>query len=315
MNPGLDRHDWLEPFRQASDSQPIPPDGHCVEDDEFLACWTQNLLSPREHQDLVDHLAICPHCRREVAEMTRAGVLVWQSDQATVARPARRPRRLWHWCVLSAAALLLVSATIYWWASPVDHQRAELAFRAAKAPRAIGALVTYDYELTGQSPSMSIKEADPGLEGRLKLHAARNPHDLVAQLELGYYYLEQDMLTEAKPQFEYVRDKNPRSVLALLGLGMAEFIQADRLQSEEKWADAQRKLEAAEAAFRDALTLAPDDPDAQLNWGILQQYLGNSGEATRMFEQVYPRTTDPKIREKLEAWLRRPGTAPPAAGE
>lgn len=65
----------LEILRRAADSQPIPEQGHFVDDDELLACWSAGLLSPQEQRSILDHLAICPTCRHEVAERIRQGLL------------------------------------------------------------------------------------------------------------------------------------------------------------------------------------------------------------------------------------------------
>lgn len=123
-------------LRMAADAQPAPTEGHFVEDDELLTCWSQGLLAPDEHERLIEHLAICPRCRNEVADLIRAGVLEFpeagaeeDAEQAPAAaveaaslRSAAVPRKSWFslpWTrVALAASILVCLGGIAWLLSP-----------------------------------------------------------------------------------------------------------------------------------------------------------------------------------------------------
>ena len=70
------RHEMLlELFRAAADSQPIPDGPHVVDDDELLTSWSLGLLSTSQHDRMLDHLAVCPRCRKELGELVREGII------------------------------------------------------------------------------------------------------------------------------------------------------------------------------------------------------------------------------------------------
>jgi hypothetical protein len=50
-----------------------PP--HPAGDDDLLLDWSLGNLSPKRQRQLLEHLAVCPACRREIAAMVRLGVL------------------------------------------------------------------------------------------------------------------------------------------------------------------------------------------------------------------------------------------------
>lgn len=300
--------DLLELLRQASDQQPIPTDGHFVEDDELLACWAQDLLSPREHREIIDHLSLCPRCRREVADMIRAGVL--DPPPAQVDGRRRGSRRAWVGLVLAVAAVLLVGLGVAWWTLPRGSQRAELALRRAaeqraREPRAIGALLAYDCEIDGPSLTAATAQPDPAREQQLETQYRENPRDPLTLLELGLYHLEQHELDKAHDWFEDALTANPKSILAHLGLGMAAFQRYVDLKQNGDEEAARRQLSAAGKEFRTALDMAPDDLDAQLNWGIYLRHTGDLEGAKSYFRAVLARTTNPQIRAHLDAWLKR----------
>jgi|GEM_PF-1706943 len=49
---------------------------HPRDDEDLLLDWSLGDLSPERHRQLLDHLAACPACRREIAAMVSAGALV-----------------------------------------------------------------------------------------------------------------------------------------------------------------------------------------------------------------------------------------------
>ena len=50
--------------------------GHVSDDEDLLLDWVAGDLSVEQHQSIVDHIADCPSCRREIAAMVQAGALV-----------------------------------------------------------------------------------------------------------------------------------------------------------------------------------------------------------------------------------------------
>lgn len=66
-------------FRAAftSDAGTFDPEQyHPVDDDELLIEWSVGDLDERRHRAVLDHLAECSYCRRELADMIQAGALV-----------------------------------------------------------------------------------------------------------------------------------------------------------------------------------------------------------------------------------------------
>ena len=49
---------------------------HPADDDDLLLDWSQGQLSSDQHRELIEHVAHCPSCRREIAAMVRVGALV-----------------------------------------------------------------------------------------------------------------------------------------------------------------------------------------------------------------------------------------------
>lgn len=112
-------------FRQAADNQTVPSGPHVADDEELLACWADDLLSAPERDRLVEHLSQCPPCRRQVAEMLRAGVIHFTESPAATGGYQQpepepvvlRPSRWWQapaarWAGLAAAASLLVAVML-----------------------------------------------------------------------------------------------------------------------------------------------------------------------------------------------------------
>ena len=72
--------------RHPSPSSSLAP--HPIDDEEVLVAWSLDELRPERHQDLLDHLAACPACRREITAMVRLGILeLPTSDEPVSAQP------------------------------------------------------------------------------------------------------------------------------------------------------------------------------------------------------------------------------------
>jgi len=93
---------------------------HPIDDEDLLLDWSAGDLAPERHEQLLDHLAACPTCRREIAAMVRAGALVLPHVDASLRdavplaeRAAYGPwrrRSIFALVVALAASLLLVFA-------------------------------------------------------------------------------------------------------------------------------------------------------------------------------------------------------------
>ena len=58
---------------------------HPVDDDELLIEWSLGDLDTGRHQSVLQHLAECSYCRRELAAMCRAGAMTFPDDEMLAA--------------------------------------------------------------------------------------------------------------------------------------------------------------------------------------------------------------------------------------
>ena len=100
-----------------------PGQDHPLDNDELLIDWSVGDLDATRHRAVLDHLAECSYCRRELADMIRAGALVLpeqmdEEDADNVAEPiatVRRdrlnasPHRNIRYAIAAIAASLLVA--------------------------------------------------------------------------------------------------------------------------------------------------------------------------------------------------------------
>jgi len=67
------------------ESRPTALDSpHPMDDEDLLLDWSAGDLPAERHEQLLDHLAACPACRREIAAMVRAGALVLPDVEASL---------------------------------------------------------------------------------------------------------------------------------------------------------------------------------------------------------------------------------------
>jgi len=75
---------FKEALRKDQASRPIPEGPHFVDDDETLACLSDDCLSLNERRKIREHFLVCPRCQSEFAAMLRAGVVTlpqsWAED-------------------------------------------------------------------------------------------------------------------------------------------------------------------------------------------------------------------------------------------
>ena len=65
------------------DGGPIAPEKyHPIDDEDLLYDWSVGDLEATRHRRVLDHLARCSDCRKELACMLRVGALAfsWQAD-------------------------------------------------------------------------------------------------------------------------------------------------------------------------------------------------------------------------------------------
>jgi hypothetical protein len=291
--PDHDRDVVLRLLRAASDGQAIPAEGHLVEDEETLACWEAGLLTPRQRQEIVAHLAECPRCRRELAGMMRRGEFQWiePEPEVTPARAAGRRRLVAVWLPLAVAASLLVAVGLLGRRSWVSGGRHGIEPGSALALR--GKISDYGYLLDGQSAAKGFAPANAELERqRQALRAATeaDPDDRTARLAYGEVLLRVDEPAEAARVFAPLVGADPRDPAARLGLGLARFLGGE---IAEAWAE-----------FEAVLAVDPGHTAARLNAAACLAQLGRPAEAERYWKQVLAVTTDAELRARIEQTMR-----------
>ncbi|MBM4091624.1 MAG: tetratricopeptide repeat protein [Planctomycetes bacterium] len=125
----LSDDDFHKVLQRATSDRPDPREGHFTDDDELLTCLASGLLRPEEHRRLVEHLADCGECRRELAAMVRDGVLEFDplaTEAESPVEPVRPPetrRRFMRSTVLplAVAAALLVCIGLLWRSAGKDE--------------------------------------------------------------------------------------------------------------------------------------------------------------------------------------------------
>ena len=103
-------------FRSVLDDQAEPDSPHVVDDDNLLARWDADLMTADDRRQIIDHLAVCPRCRHELADLVRAGVIA-PIDRAGLPLRQRDRRRLISpatWTIAIAASLLVAMGGILW---------------------------------------------------------------------------------------------------------------------------------------------------------------------------------------------------------
>ena len=108
----------LEIFTSAANAGPIPDGPHFVDDDEELISWSVGELTDQRHSAILEHMAECTYCRKEVAAMIRAGAITLpemeeepagQEHIATPSKPLTGSRSGWTWAAMAVAATVLIA--------------------------------------------------------------------------------------------------------------------------------------------------------------------------------------------------------------
>lgn len=102
---------------------------------------------------------------------------------------------------------------------------------------------------------------------------AIDPNDLTARLNLANMYTESNRLADANEHYQYILQKNPQHVGALVGLAV---INRKRGRYKEALAD-----------YEEALKIDPDNRQLHYNMGLLHDYYLNQPEEARGHYQRY----------------------------
>ncbi len=99
-----------EVFRRASAVDGGTDAKHVADDEALMLDWSVGDLRPEQRAAILDHLADCPRCRREVAAMVRAGALLPEAENLGSRPVAARMRPAVIVGTLAAIAAVLVLA-------------------------------------------------------------------------------------------------------------------------------------------------------------------------------------------------------------
>jgi tetratricopeptide (TPR) repeat protein len=140
---------------------------HFTEDDELLTCLGQGLLGPKERQEIVEHLAVCPRCCKQLAELIRSGVVELSEDVPAVRVKVPAARRVITWARLAVAASILVCCGLLWWVSGLSPSERLLA--------------QAETELKAGNPAGALEGTERALGESLRPEAAARARSLAEQ--------------------------------------------------------------------------------------------------------------------------------------
>lgn len=150
-----------------------------------------------------------------------------------------------------------------------------------------GFLITTNQNIdSGREDSLS--DLDPALAAKLKPLLDRldaNPDDAAAMVNIGFSYFEVASFREAIRNFENARKIEPKSVNALVGLGMA--LQATGRRDE------------AGPVLDEALSYEPDNSFAKIRKAYFLAEVDKNDEALKLLEEVQATETDPDLKASV----------------
>lgn len=161
---------------------------------------------------------------------------------------------------------------------------------------------------------------------------AAHPNFPLALNELGLQYLKLKQMDKAAETYEALLKLKPADAAGHLNLGIALYNQGITLVGQQKWDDAQKKLDASEAQLREAIKLNHPGPAAHYYLGMLlikfkafdeaqkelELAISNGGEnlalAHKFLGGVYMSTHKNKeAADELEKYLKLEPKAPDAS--
>lgn len=294
---------------------------------EDLYDHVENRLSARKLREVEAHLAQCSDCVESLAMLLRAERPASREEEGELARaipsspaarvaelrdaiersrPARARGAAIEWKpLLVALALLLVVTTSglfvysrYWLPAQSRRIAAETLSALVELRQATGRIpLRYITQLERASVTRSAfddtGETEEQLERNLRRAVERAPEP-EALLTLGLLLLDDGQLDEAQDLFERVLELEPRSVGALNGLAVIDYVRADR-GAGDSYAMLQRGL----ARLREAQAADPDDLRPLYNLGKFYEALGMKSAEIQAWARYLKR--DPSSRWGEEA--------------
>ena len=216
-------------FSAALDSQPAVDGPHIAVDTELLSRWSTGDLTEDEHASLLDHLAECNACRREIARMMQIGEIhlsevVEDDSQAepvtTVADfdGSQISNTRIAWTALVLAASVIIAA----WLLQTPHQ--EDAFLLAQ----VDPLGEFEALLSGTAVkgANGLPLLDPEVQKRdedFRQSLVESPDDVAILINYGQFLLEQRRFDRAEEQFQLAWELGSYRALAEFGLGLVDF--------------------------------------------------------------------------------------------
>jgi tetratricopeptide (TPR) repeat protein len=266
--------------------------GHLAADDFYD--FIQERLPRRRRAEVTTHLENCADCAETLAMIVRAERPASPEEEALLARipepsfnevlaglhsaiaataPGSRPRKTDWKTLLVAATLFLGLATASWYVYtkiwlPEESRRiaAETMAAVVEIRQGTGRIpLRYITELERASVTRSgFDDVDPTAEAlleNLRTAVERAPVP-EAELALGLLELDDGELDEAESLFRTVLEHDPRSVDALNGLAVIDYVRAQ--QDPE---NSYRLLQQGLKTLRDAQAAAPEDLRVLYNFG------------------------------------------------
>jgi tetratricopeptide (TPR) repeat protein len=165
----------------------------------------------------------------------------------------------------------------------------EMPVQVAMADK--GSLLDYGYFLNGHGEKATEPLTPKTKEiGRELEQAVQEHHDNVdLLLNRGQFLLKHGSPQDAHKAFAEAHELEPRNVLALVGMGIANY--------------AMSEFKSAHDRFREALDIEPDNEFANLNMGIYLEGQDRHADAVAYLKKAAEATGDWELRARIEKFL------------
>lgn len=153
-----------------------------------------------------------------------------------------------------------------------------------------GMLLDYGYGLSGQALQKAFPTFDAAFEEQRRAWEkalSKHPESHLLRLNFGHFLLQGGAIKAAESQFTAVLDRQPDSVDARLGLGMAQYERQD--------------YQGALDAFQTVLRERPQSMAAAINAALACESLERKDDAQRYWELALPLISDPALRAQIES--------------
>jgi tetratricopeptide (TPR) repeat protein len=311
------------------------PSGH--PDEETMALFVAGGLESPSREALIQHLAECAACRQWAAYVMSAEAQALSAEQPSAAvAPVRYSAWFQSRVVWAAAASLLLMVTgsyLYFggrprWTEEVAYLAARerleagdfveaqaVVQRAEQQGLGSGRLRSLDAEADRRIPAaIALKRAgrladfgceiggvvarDPanmphrtGLEAAKTKLSEAGSNELEVMLNRGHLLLTLNEIPQARKEFRAAAILAPENPLVWLGCGLAAFLAED--------------YQAAEAAFRRCVKLAPRDVTVRINLAMTLEELDRTDEALVLWQELLAEELATPDRRKIEAAVQQ----------